>query len=133
MIRCALATLSALALGLGSASADEVKGTLKSVNKTGNSLTLTVDGKDKVLPVSKDASFVTVSSEKGKKGKPMEKVTPIEGGLGALKMGSAVTVLTEKTETKETVTSVKVSSGEQAPDKKKKKADKKAKKAKKAK
>jgi hypothetical protein len=104
-------TLTALALGLSTASAEELKGTIKKVNKEANRLTLTIDGKDRMLPVSKDASFVTVSSAKGKKGKPKETVTPLDGGLGALKEGSAVTVLTEKAGEKDEITSVKVGTG----------------------
>jgi Cu/Ag efflux protein CusF len=110
MIRSML-TLAALALGLSAASAEELKGTIKKVNKDANKLTLTIDGKDRTLPVSKDASFVTVSSAKGKKGKPKETVTPLDGGLGALKEGSAVTVLTEKAGEKDQITSVKVGTG----------------------
>jgi Cu/Ag efflux protein CusF len=110
MIRSIFA-LAALALGLSAASADELKGTIKKVNKDANKLTLTIDGKDRTLPVSKDASFVTVTSQKSKKGKPKETVTPIDGGLGALKEGSAVTVLTEKAGEKDEITSVKVGTG----------------------
>jgi len=123
MIRTMLA-LAALALGFSAASADELKGTVKKVNKAGNSLTLNVDGKDRTIPVGKDASFVTVTSNKGKKGKPKEKVTPLDGGLGALKEGSAVTVLTEKAGEKDEITSVKVGTGATEPAKKKKKAKK---------
>ena len=110
MIRSML-TLTALALGLSAASAEELKGTIKKVSKEANKLTLTIDGKDRTLPVSKDASFVTVSTTKGKKGKPKETVTPLDGGLGALKEGSAVTVLTEKAGEKDEITSVKVGTG----------------------
>lgn len=110
MIRSML-TLTALALGLSAASAEELKGTIKKVSKEANRLTLTIDGKDRTLPVSKDASFVTVSSKKGKKGKPKETVTPLDGGFGALKEGSAVTVLTEKAGEKDQITSVKVGTG----------------------
>jgi len=119
MIRSTL-TLAALALGLSAASAEELKGTIKKVNKDANRLTLTIDGKDRILPVSKDASFVTVSSMKGKKGKPKETVTPLDGGLGALKEGSVVTVLTEKAGEKDEITSVKVGNGANQPAKKKK-------------
>lgn len=126
MTRSMLA-LSALALGLSAASADELKGTIKAVNKDANRLTLTIDGKDRTLPVGKDASFVTVTAAKNKKGKSKEKVTPLDGGLGALKVGSAATVLTEKVGEKDEVTSVKVGSGAAAK-KKAKKAKKGAKK-----
>jgi hypothetical protein len=108
MIRATLATLTALTLGLSTASADEFKGTLKKVNQNGHSLTLSVDGKDRVLPVSKDATFVSVLSKTSKKGKVKDNETPIDGGLGGLKEGSAVTVLTSTEGKKETVTTVKV-------------------------
>jgi Cu/Ag efflux protein CusF len=124
VIRSLFAALAAVALGLSAANADELKGTLKSVDAGAKKLTVTVDGKDQTLPVSKDASFVSVSTTKGKKGKTNEQVTNIDGGLGALKAGANVTLLTEKTDDKETVTSVKVTAGE---------SGKKAKKAKKAK
>ena len=123
MFRTAFATLAALAFGFSAASADEVKGTVKKTNVAGNTITLGVDGKDKMFPVSKDASFVNVESVKGKKGKPMEKVTPIDGGLGGVKEGATVTVLTDKVENKDTITSVKVgaAAGDAAAKKKKKK------------
>jgi hypothetical protein len=121
VIRTLFATLSMLALGLSTVNAEEIKGKVKGVNAAGNSLTLTVDSKDKVFAVSKDASFVSVSTTPGKKGKPMENVTPIDGGLGGVKVGNAVTVLTEKEGSKETVTSVKVTGDGAAATKKKKK------------
>jgi hypothetical protein len=121
VIRTLFATLSVLALALSTVSADEVKGKVKGVNSAGNSLTLTVEGKDKVFAVSKDASFVSVANAPGKKGKPMEKVTPIDGGLTGVKIGNTVTVLTEKVGTKETVTSVKVTGAGAPADSKKKK------------
>ncbi len=123
MIRTMLA-LAVLAVGLSAASAEELKGTIKKVNKAGNSLTLTVDGKDRTLSVSKDASFVTVTAAKTKKGKSKGKETPLDGGLGALKEGAAVTVLTEKAGDKDEVTSVKVGSGTAAKKKAKKGAKK---------
>src|SRR5262249_26454196 len=121
VIRTLFATLSVLGLGLSAANAEEVKGKVKGVNAAGSSLTLTVEGKDKVFAVSKDASFVSVTTAPGKKGKPMEKVTPIDGGLGGVKIGNAVTVLTEKADNKEAVTSVKVTGANAPADAKKKK------------
>jgi hypothetical protein len=121
VIRTLFGMLSVLTMGLSAVNAEEVKGKVKGVNAAGNSLTLTVDGKDKIFAVSKDASFVSVSTAPGKKGKPMEKVTPIDGGLGGVKVGNAVTVLTEKEGNKESVTSVKVTGDGAANTKKKKK------------
>jgi hypothetical protein len=122
MIRLTLAALATLAVGLSAASADELKGTLKQVNRAGHSLTLTVNGKDRVLPVANDATFVSVATVPGKKGKKTERETPIDGGLGALTAGSAVTVLTDRAGTRETVTAVKVAAGQPAKKKKAKKA-----------
>ena len=116
------ATLVAL-FGLSVASGAETQATVKSTDKTNNKIVLMVDGKDKALAVSKDASFVTVSQVPGKKGKTTEKLTPIEGGLDGVKAGTKVTVLTDTVDDKETVTSLKVSDGKAAaatPKKKKK-------------
>jgi hypothetical protein len=108
-------------MGVAAASAEELKGNVKKVDKDGNTLTLTVDGKDTTYTISKDASFVTVSLEKGKKGKVNEKLTPIDGGLGGIKAGTDVTVLTDKQDDKDVITSIKVSDGKPATTKKKKK------------
>ncbi len=119
----AAATLVAL-LSLTAASAAETQATVKSLDKTKSTITVTVQGKDKTFPVSKDASFVTVSQVAGKKGTTTEKLTPIDGGLDGVKVGTNVTVLTDTVDAKETVTSLKVSDGKAAaaePKKKKKK------------
>ncbi len=110
-------------LGL-SASAAETQGTVKSVNTTKNTITVTAAGKDTTYPVSKDASFVTVSKVPGKKGKVTEKLTPIDGGLTGIKAGTTVTILTDTVDDKETVTSMKVTDGNAAPAQKKKKKKK---------
>lgn len=123
MFRTIVAAWCGLALTCSVASADEIKGTLKKVNVGGQSLTLAVDGKDRVLAVGKDTSFVSVAAGKKKKGMPAQKETPIDGGLSALKIGANVTVVTEKSGGKETVTSVKVGGmgkGDAAKPKKKK-------------
>lgn len=121
MIRAAAGAVLAVLLGVAVGGADELKGTVKSVDKDKNTITLTVDGKETTYDVSKDASFVTTSTVPGKKGKTTEKATPIDGGLGGVKAGASVTVLTEKADDKESVTSVKVSDGAAPAAKKKKK------------
>jgi opacity protein-like surface antigen len=123
MIRAAAGAVLAVMLGVAVSAADEVKGTVKSVDKDKNTITLTVDGKETTFDVSKDASFVTTSTVPGKKGKTMEKATPIDGGLGGVKAGATVTVLTEKIDDKESVTSVKVSDGTATAKQKKKKKE----------
>jgi hypothetical protein len=114
------AALMAL-IGFSVASGAESQATVKSVDKTANTMVVTVDGKDITYPVSKDASFVTVSQIPGKKGKTTEKLTPIDGGLEGIKAGTKVTLLTDMVDEKETVTSVKVSDGTTPAKKKKKK------------
>ena len=120
------AVLTVMLLGVTTAEADEVKGTVTAVSTTKSTITLTVDGKAKTYPVAKDASFTTATRVAGKKkgkttGKTTERVTPIDGGLAGIKTGASVTVLTETIDDKESVTSVKVSGGTAASLKKKKK------------
>ncbi|MCE9566437.1 MAG: hypothetical protein K8U57_30810 [Planctomycetes bacterium] len=122
MIRLMSGAVLALFVSVAASSAEEVKGTVKSVDATKNTIVVTVAGKDTTLPVSKDASVVTVTIVPGKKNKTTEKLTPIENGLTGVKAGANVTLLTDKVEDKDTVTSVKVSDGKAAvPPKKKKK------------
>lgn len=119
----AAVTLAAL-LGLSTAvTAADGQATVKSVDKTKNTITLTMDGKDTTYAVGTDASFVTVSQVPGKKGKTTEKVTPIDGGLAGVKAGAKVTILTDTVDGKTVLTSLKVSEGNAnaANDKKKKK------------
>src|SRR5947209_4054330 len=121
MIRVLVGALVVGLLAVGAATAEELKGKIKDIDKAKNTITLTVDGKDTTYTVGKDASFVTVSLEKGKKGKVNEKLTPIDGGINGIKAGTEVTVLTDKQDDKDVITSVKVSDGKPATAKKKKK------------
>jgi Cu/Ag efflux protein CusF len=125
MTRALSAILFMLALGVSAANSDELKGTVKNVDSTKKRITLTVDGKDQTLPVSKDASFVSVGASMTKKGKPTEKVSVIENGLAGVSTGAKVTVLTESEGGKDVILSVKVSSGDQPVVKKAKNAKKK--------
>jgi hypothetical protein len=97
-----------------------MKGVVKKIDAGKNTITLTVDGKDKVLDVLADASFTSVSTVPGKKpGQTMEKVENISDGLGGVKEGAKVTVLTDD---KDKVTSLKVDGGNSTAKKKKKAA-----------
>lgn len=120
MVRLAVAALLAI---VSAAGAEEINGTVKKVDASGNTLLLTADGKDTSYSVAKDASFVTVTKVAGKKKKnqTMEKVDTIEKGLAGVKEGAGVTVLTDKRDGKDVITSVKVTSGNDATAKKKKK------------
>jgi hypothetical protein len=115
MIRLMSGAVLALFVSVTAASGDEVKGTIKSVDSTKNTIVVTTDGKNTTLAVSKDASIVTVTMVPGKKNKVTEKLTPIENGLTGVKVGANVTLLTDKVDDKDTVTSVKVSDGKAAP------------------
>jgi Cu/Ag efflux protein CusF len=121
MMRLLAGTALLALIGFSAASGAESQATVKSVDKKANTMVVTVDGKDITYPVSKDASFVTVSQVPGKKGKTTEKLTPIDGGLEGVKAGTKVTILTDMVDEKETVTSIKVSDGTTPAKKKKKK------------
>src|SRR5438132_7419926 len=103
MIRAIVGAFVVGLLGLATAAAEEIKGTVKSFDKEKNTLTLTVDGKPVTYTVAKDASFVTVAVEKGKKGKRTEKLTPIDGGLSGVKVGTEAIVLTDKVDDKDVI------------------------------
>ena len=104
MFRLFAGAASLLVLGIAVASADEIKGTVKAVDKAKNTITVTAAGKDTTYTVGKDVSIVSVTNVPGKKGKTTEKLTPVENGLDGLKRGSSVTLLTED----DMVTSVKI-------------------------
>ena len=114
MLRRIVGAVLMFTLGLAITQADELKGTVKKVDKTNSTITVSIDGKDKTLPVGKDASIVAVSNvpgKKGKKNKATEKLTTIDKGLEGVKTGASVTLLTDKVDEKDTVTSLKVTDG----------------------
>lgn len=118
MSRLKIAVSLACLFGIvGLASAEEAKGTVVQVYPKTNKITLNVSGKTTTYTVGKDASFVSVSTQMagGKKKKaPTENVTPIEGGLAGIKIGSTATVMTDKVDNKEVVMSVKIAANPNA-------------------
>jgi hypothetical protein len=94
--------------------AEEVKGTVKKVEK--GKITVTVDGKDTTYIVQKDARILNSTTTKNKAGKEKEKVTEISAGLSAVKTGSTVSLKLEKEiigeAEKDVVTQLKVLPGE---------------------
>ncbi len=108
MIRKLVCSLAALALFVGTASAEVIKGKVKSVDD--KKITVSVDDKDQSYDVVKDVKVSSV----GKKAKLMD----VPGGISAIKVGDEVTLTTEKKGEKEVVTEIV------APAKKKKKKDK---------
>jgi hypothetical protein len=101
MIRTLVCSLAALLLVAGAASADVIKGKVKSVSDT--KITLTVDDKDKTYDVAKEVKVV----QPGKK----NTVTDVTGGMSAVKTGDEVTITTDKQGDKETVKEVLVPGG----------------------
>lgn len=76
--------------------AEEYIGKVKSVEKDKTKITITVDGKDKVIQVTKDPLVV---NDKGK---------AFPGGLLKILPGSEVKIFTDKKDDKETATTIKV-------------------------
>jgi len=93
--------LGVLALAVTATSGDELKGKLKDVDIFKKTITVTVEGKDKVLPVAENAKIATV----GKGKTPGQDVV---GGLLGLKAGPEVAVTTAKKDDKDIVTEIKV-------------------------
>jgi len=87
------------------ARAEEVTATIKSVNADKNTVTVTINGEDKTMTVSKDAEIYT--QLKGKKNKPGPK-QPLEGGLSRLKVGTEVTLMTFKSGDEEIISSIAI-------------------------
>jgi hypothetical protein len=110
MVRVLAAAVLAVAVATTVGLAEEVKGTVKKVEK--GKVTVTVEGKEKTYLVQKDARILNSTVTKLKNGKEREKVTEISGGLTAVKAGSNVSLTLEKEiigeEEKEVVTQLKV-------------------------
>lgn len=96
--------------------AEEIRGTVKSVDLEKATITMEVGSADQVFPVAADAKFL------GEFGKKAKKATTqaIPGGLKGIKEGAEVVVTTEKRDAADVVSQVKVE-GLQAKKKKKKK------------
>jgi hypothetical protein len=106
--------LTCLVLSIALVQADEYKGTVKKVDAEKNTLTVSIDEKDRTFDIPKDAKIYTTG--KKKKGKPAPEV-PV--ALGDVKENAKVVVTTKKEDDKETVTSVQI----EREKKKKKKKD----------
>src|SRR5262249_41619789 len=104
MLKRVLAAAAAVFVLAGVSRADEYKGTIKKVDAERGSIVLTVGGEEKTFTVAKDAEIYT--QQKGKKNKPGPK-DPVSGGLGGLKDGSDVTLITIKSGDKEIVSAIK--------------------------
>ena len=91
--------------------AGEISGTVKKIDAAKKTITITVEGKDKTLPVSKDVSITSVSSTKDKKGKDVENVATLDS-LSAVTIGAKVKVLTETQDDKDIITAMKIEGGQ---------------------
>jgi hypothetical protein len=96
MLRQFMAVAAVLVLGVGLAPADEVKGTLKSVDADKSTLTVTADGKDTVYTVADATQFLNAKGKNLKKGIKDRH----------LKEGANVVVTTEKKDDKDLVTKI---------------------------
>jgi opacity protein-like surface antigen len=86
------------------ATAEDVKGKVKSVDAEKSTITVTVGEADKTFDVSKDAKITHKVGKNEKKAKTED----LPGGLGALTAGTDVTITTEKKDDKDVVTAIKV-------------------------
>ena len=129
MTRCLGSFILALALFLLTLGldADEIKGKVQSVDVKKRQVALIVntkDGKDvkdnKVqrYAVAKDVTIVSVTT--ATKQKPAQ-IVPVDGGLAALRPGTAVTVTTDTVDDMEVVTVIKLDTLIPTADAKKKK------------
>jgi len=106
MIRSLLAAVTFSILCAATASAGEIKATIKKVDVENKQLTVSVgDGDDQTFTVAKDADIFRLGQ--GKKNKPGPK-QPITGGLTGLSAGNQVTLMTFKSGTREIVSSIQV-------------------------
>jgi Cu/Ag efflux protein CusF len=98
MLRTLLCAVFSFLLVAGGLRADEYVGTIKKIDATTKTLTVTVDDKDKDFVIGDDTKIV---SPKG---------TDLKGGLKSkqLKDGVNVSVTTEKKDDKEVVTFVRL-------------------------
>jgi Cu/Ag efflux protein CusF len=90
---------------VGSARAEELTATIKSVDADNHKITVTINGDEKTMKVSDDAEIYTQT--KGKKNKPGPK-QPIAGGLSGLKVGTEVSLVTFKSGDDDIVSSIGV-------------------------
>jgi hypothetical protein len=104
MLRLAVAGLLALAVCAGRLPAAETKGKLAGVDTDKGTVTLTVEGKDRVFTVPKDAEFLV---------QDIRPYKPKEGLKDPVfkRKGLQVTVTTEKKGGKEVVTKIVVYTG----------------------
>ena len=105
MIPKVFGSLAVLVACIAIASADDIKGKVKSTDTDKNTITVTVDDKDQTFNV-KDAKIYTTGKKKKNTPAPEIALT-----LGAVKTDSQVTVTTEKKDGKDVVTAVKVEGG----------------------
>jgi hypothetical protein len=105
MYRRMLTAVAVTVLFASFARAEEQTATVKAVDADKSTVTLTINGEDKTMAVSKDAEIYT--QLKGKKNKPGPK-QPLAGGLGGLKVGTEVTIMTFKSGDDEIVSSIAI-------------------------
>ena len=98
MFRRFVLALSVLVIGSGSLMADELRGTIKKVSPTKNSITLTVNDQDQVIEVSKNTplyDLVSVTTGRRRRASTQTQLQQIGQGLKALQTGMFVIITTE--------------------------------------
>jgi hypothetical protein len=105
MVRHWIFAIACVLLLLDFALSDTIRGKVKAIDNDANKLTLTVDGKEQIFEVAKDAKIWTTGAI-SEKGQPPPEILYVN--IGALALDSDVTVTTEKKGDKELITSVKV-------------------------
>lgn len=89
--------------------AEEYKGAVKSVDAGRKKLTLTISDKVRTFDVAKDVAIFSLTDGQAKK---PPQIVSFTGGLGALKAGTKVTIMTEvDDDDNETVSTIKLDNG----------------------
>lgn len=106
MLRRFLLAATLTLLAATAAPAETYADKVKAVDTDKKTLTIPVDGKDKVFPVDNKVDV----EKQARAGKRLRN-TPVKDGLKGVKVGSEVTVTTEKKDGKEVVTKIVILAG----------------------
>ena len=82
MVRCFVCAVLALVLSTGVLLAEFIEGKAKKIDTDRNTITVTVDGKDRLFKVDPKVSVTAVFKDK--------RFTPLKAGLKAIKEGDSV-------------------------------------------
>jgi hypothetical protein len=99
----------------GNASAEEIRGVVTKSDTEKNTITVTVDGKDRTLDVAKDVRVSTWSVMRtGRRGRSTTTVeTILTGGLRNVQVGTSITLNVEKKDERQVVSSIQLDDQQQ--------------------